>query len=521
MHDTLTTPLPGSWLSSRLGVNPREIEQLRDRGELFAVRDNGEWLYPAWQFGPGGKIPVGVREAVKAARAVGLDEARLFALLRRPAGLLGANRLLDLLFEGRSDFVVDTCAAPQRCEPRAGARVRWPRAHPARLADVSRARRARPRDVRRAGRARARRARPRGRAGRARHARGRQAPLSDARAADAARAERPDVVYAHFLVPVRADRGARRRARRSSSPRTDATSATSARSPASRAATRLVVRRAATVVCVSDYLRRELEPKLPEARGKTEVVSSGVDLERFAVAPAPRRAAAASSASARSTSGRTSSASPTRSRGSARGRSPSPATGRCAPQLEGRARRAAARARRRTTRSRACSPRADVLCAAEPARAARPGAARGDGLRPLRRRDADRRPAGVRPARGRRARRPARRRGPRARRCAQAAALPRPNEAARAAAAEHDVRRQAERIEAILSRAAGSRSASLISTSGRIVSSSPASRATSSACSQLSRAFSGSTPCFSRLSPVTRSFWIRSWASASPLHVRA
>jgi hypothetical protein len=107
MHDTLTTPLPGSWLSSRLGVNPREIEELRDRGELFAVRDRHEWLYPAWQFGPGGSIPAGVREAVKAARAVGLDETRLLALLRRPAGLLGASRLLDLLFEGRSDFVVE------------------------------------------------------------------------------------------------------------------------------------------------------------------------------------------------------------------------------------------------------------------------------------------------------------------------------------------------------------------------------------------------------------------------------
>jgi hypothetical protein len=107
MHDSLITPLPGSWLASRLGVNPREIEQLRDRGELFAVRDDGEWLYPAWQFGPGGSIPKGVREAVKAARAAGLDEARLVALLRRPAGLLGATRLVDLLFEGRSDFVVD------------------------------------------------------------------------------------------------------------------------------------------------------------------------------------------------------------------------------------------------------------------------------------------------------------------------------------------------------------------------------------------------------------------------------
>ena len=37
----------------------------------------------------------------------------------------------------------------------------------------------------------------------------------------------------------------------------------------------------------------------------------------------------------------------------------------------------------------------------------------------------------------------------------RAAALPCPNEAARTAAAGHDVRRQAERIEAILERAAG------------------------------------------------------------------
>jgi glycosyltransferase involved in cell wall biosynthesis len=41
------------------------------------------------------------------------------------------------------------------------------------------------------------------------------------------------------------------------------------------------------VLAVSDYLRRELEAKVPEARGKTEVVDSGVDLERFTVAPTP------------------------------------------------------------------------------------------------------------------------------------------------------------------------------------------------------------------------------------------
>ena len=63
-----------------------------------------------------------------------------------------------------------------------------------------------------------------------------------------------------------------------------------------------------------------------------------------------------------------------------------------------------------------------------------------------------------------------------------AAGFPAPNEAARAAAAEHDVRRQAERVERG-SPASLSRSASLISTSGRIRSSSPASRARASACS--------------------------------------
>jgi glycosyltransferase involved in cell wall biosynthesis len=45
--------------------------------------------------------------------------------------------------------------------------------------------------------------------------------------------------------------------------------------------TRRVVRRSSAVIAVSEYLRRELEAKVPEARGKTEVVDSGVDLVRF------------------------------------------------------------------------------------------------------------------------------------------------------------------------------------------------------------------------------------------------
>jgi glycosyltransferase involved in cell wall biosynthesis len=101
----------------------------------------------------------------------------------------------------------------------------------------------------------------------------------------AARRFRPDVVYAHFLVPtglVAALAGG--------APLVVTAHGRDVRNvgwlPGIGAATRLVVRRASAVVAVSDYLRRELETKVPEARGKTEVVSSGVDLERFR--PAPR-----------------------------------------------------------------------------------------------------------------------------------------------------------------------------------------------------------------------------------------
>jgi glycosyltransferase involved in cell wall biosynthesis len=104
-----------------------------------------------------------------------------------------------------------------------------------------------------------------------------------------ARSFRPDVVYAHFLVPTGLIAALSSRA-----PLVVTAHGRDVRNvgayPGVRAATRLVVERAAAVIAVSDYLRRELETKLPEARGKTEVVPSGVDLERFARAPAPEGA---------------------------------------------------------------------------------------------------------------------------------------------------------------------------------------------------------------------------------------
>jgi glycosyltransferase involved in cell wall biosynthesis len=101
-----------------------------------------------------------------------------------------------------------------------------------------------------------------------------------------ARAFRPDVVYAHFLVPtglIAAVAG--------DAPLVVTAHGRDVRNvgafPGVRAATNFVVRRAARVIAVSDYLRRELEAKVAAARGKTIVIPSGIDVERFVPAPAP------------------------------------------------------------------------------------------------------------------------------------------------------------------------------------------------------------------------------------------
>jgi glycosyltransferase involved in cell wall biosynthesis len=93
-------------------------------------------------------------------------------------------------------------------------------------------------------------------------------------------------VYAHFLVPAGAVAALSSRAPLVVTAHgQDVANAVS--NAAIRRATRWLCRRATAVVAVSGYLRGELERAVPEARGKTEVVDCGVDVERFAVAPAP------------------------------------------------------------------------------------------------------------------------------------------------------------------------------------------------------------------------------------------
>jgi glycosyltransferase involved in cell wall biosynthesis len=96
-----------------------------------------------------------------------------------------------------------------------------------------------------------------------------------------ARRFQPDVVYAHFLAPAGLVAALSSRA-----PLVVTAHGQDVRNvgsiPGARAATKYVVGRAATIIAVSGWLRDQLELAVPAAAGKTEVVDCGVDLERFA-----------------------------------------------------------------------------------------------------------------------------------------------------------------------------------------------------------------------------------------------
>jgi glycosyltransferase involved in cell wall biosynthesis len=97
-----------------------------------------------------------------------------------------------------------------------------------------------------------------------------------------ARRFRPQVVYGHFLFPAGAAAAAAARA--SGAGLVVTAHGRDVRNvgeiPGVGAVTRLALR-SARVIAVSDFLRRELVARLPELAGRIEVIDSGVDLERF------------------------------------------------------------------------------------------------------------------------------------------------------------------------------------------------------------------------------------------------
>jgi glycosyltransferase involved in cell wall biosynthesis len=269
-------------------------------------------------------------------------------------------------------------------------------------------------------------------------------------------AARPDVVWAHFLVPSGAIAAS-----------VDAPLVVTAHGrdvrnvgaiPGVGRVTRRVVGRAAAVIAVSGYLRRELELKVPEARGKTVVIDSGVELERFAAGSGAveldRPAfVAVGSLTERKNPVRLADAFATLGRGSLT----FVGDGRLRPRLEGRA---GVRVTGRVPHDEVPSfmAAADVVCA--PSLIEPFGQSILEGMAAGRTVVATRiggPPELVPPEAGilvdpldQQAI---------AQALEAAAAFPSPNEAARAAAAVHDVRLQAERVEDVLLRAARGRRA--------------------------------------------------------------
>ena len=282
-----------------------------------------------------------------------------------------------------------------------------------------------------------------------------------------ARRFRPDVVYAHFLVPagLLAVIAARAPAVVTAHGQ-DVENAVA--SSVVRTATRLTIGRAAGVVAVSDWLRVRLESVAPEARGRVEVIDCGVDLDRFAPGdPETARAelgwrpdgtafVCVGSLTERKNVLRLARAFERRGEGSLAFVGEGPLRG----ALEGREGIHLA-----GVVPHAVVPRwlqaADVVC--------QPSLAEPFGLVTLEAM------ACGRPVVATRVGGPAEFVSPEAgvlvdpededaltAALTTTAALPRPNEVARAAAAHHDVRRQVERIEALLERAAGTTAAAAV-----------------------------------------------------------
>ncbi len=86
---------------------------MRRAGELVGVRVPGttEYLYPAWQIGADGKPHPSLARLLAEARAAGLDEERLDAILNSRLGLGGRRRLSDELRAGREEYVLSSIRA--------------------------------------------------------------------------------------------------------------------------------------------------------------------------------------------------------------------------------------------------------------------------------------------------------------------------------------------------------------------------------------------------------------------------
>jgi hypothetical protein len=97
----MTNALTTDWLAARLGEQPARVDARRRAGLLVGVRrEDGQHVFPGWQFGRDGAPHAGLASLVAAARAKGIDDARLHELVSRRSGIVGGTRAADACRDG-------------------------------------------------------------------------------------------------------------------------------------------------------------------------------------------------------------------------------------------------------------------------------------------------------------------------------------------------------------------------------------------------------------------------------------
>ena len=103
------TCLPATAVMRGLGVSRQRLHQLRKAGRLVALDARGPrgGLYPAWQFGPDGRIAPGIERLIRAANEAEMGPATLHAFMEEPNGRLGGQTPADVLARGDVSRVVE------------------------------------------------------------------------------------------------------------------------------------------------------------------------------------------------------------------------------------------------------------------------------------------------------------------------------------------------------------------------------------------------------------------------------
>ena len=106
----LTAPV----VARGLGVSRQRLHQLRQEDRLLGLGLGGPRgaLYPAWQFGPTGRLAPGLQQLLRAARERGIEAAALHTWMETPREEFGRVAPADLLRRGEVDRIVSALPTP-------------------------------------------------------------------------------------------------------------------------------------------------------------------------------------------------------------------------------------------------------------------------------------------------------------------------------------------------------------------------------------------------------------------------